>query len=70
MKLRSLLLAGVFLSLGHASWASSLNVECLLRGSCINPQDVLNHLKEFQAIAEANGGHRAAGSRGHEFSGN
>ena len=59
-----------FLLIGRSAFAGHLNVECLLRGSCINSQDVLNHLKEFQAIAEANNGNRAAGTSGHEFSGN
>lgn len=70
MKLRSLLFAAALMSVAQLSFAGPLNVDCLLRGSCINSQDVFAHLKEFQAIAEANDGHRAAGSRGHEFSGN
>lgn len=70
MNFRSLLISAAFLSLSASTFAGPLNVECLLRGSCINSQDVLNHLKEFQAIADANNGNRSAGSRGHEFSGN
>ncbi len=70
MKFKSLLVAAACMSVSAYSFAGPLNVECLLRGSCINSEDVLNHLKEFQAIADSNNGHRAAGSRGHEFSGN
>lgn len=70
MNFKNLLVAATLLSGAQATLAGPLNVDCLLRGSCISTQDVLNHLKEFQAIAEANDGHRAAGSRGHEFSGN
>lgn len=70
MRFRFLLAAVALMSAAQSAYASPLKVECLLRGSCINTQDVLNHLKEFQSIAEANNGHRAAGSRGHEFSGN
>lgn len=70
MNFKPLLIAASLLSASNISFAAPLNVDCLLRGSCINSEDVLSHLKEFQSIAEANNGNRAAGTRGHEFSGN
>lgn len=49
---------------------AALDVECLLRGSCIETARVMDHLRELQAIAESNKGNRSAGSEGHELSAN
>ncbi len=59
------------LSLFSASaLAQSPSVECLLRGDCFRGEDVMNHLKALQAVAEKGSGNRAAGSLGHELSAN
>ena len=49
---------------------AALDVECILRGTCIETQKVMNHLRELQEIATNNNGNRAAGTSGHELSAN
>lgn len=49
---------------------AALDVECILRGTCIETQNVMNHLKELQKIASTNNGNRSAGTTGHELSAN
>lgn len=50
--------------------AGPANVECLLRGSCIDSENVMKHLEELQKIADSNNGNRSAGTTGHELSAN
>lgn len=49
---------------------AALDVECILRSTCIESQNVMNHLKELQKIASTNNGNRSAGTTGHELSAN
>lgn len=57
-------------SVAFEASAAPMNVECLLRGSCIDTQNVMEHLEKLQSIAESNNGNRAAGTTGHELSAN
>lgn len=50
--------------------AVPFNIECVLRGGCVDTQNVMEHLKELQHIADDNKGNRSAGSTGHELSAN
>ncbi|HXH31489.1 MAG TPA: M28 family peptidase [Bacteriovoracaceae bacterium] len=50
--------------------AAQLSIDCILRGYCISTQNVVEHLKALQGIADANNGNRSAGSSGHELSAN
>lgn len=50
--------------------ATSLNLECILRGTCIDTKNVMSHLEVLQEIAKNNKGNRAAGTTGHELSAN
>ncbi len=62
----SVLSLALAFSLAHAD----ISVDCLLRGACGSGRDALAHLEALHDIAGAQGGNRAAGSPGHELSGN
>lgn len=71
MQTRNFLLLSLFsAALSTASMAAPLSIDCVLRGSCMQGKDVVEHLKTLQRIADANNGNRSAGSSGHELSGN
>lgn len=72
MSVKQSVLALSFLSVFASFEASAapLTVECVLKGSCIETNNVMEHLKELQKIASANEGNRSAGTSGHELSGN
>ncbi len=57
-------------SYSEVSMAKPISIDCVLQGTCINGNNVMEHLKSFQGIADANKGNRAAGTTGHELSGN
>lgn len=60
----------LFLLASSQALSAPMNLECVLRGSCINSQNVMAHLEKLQDIAKAHGDNRAAGTTGHEFSAN
>lgn len=69
---KQLLTMGLFSTLFYSatSLAAPLTVDCVLRGGCVKGSDVMEHLKTLQKIADTNSGNRAAGTSGHELSGN
>lgn len=68
--IRTLTVLGLVLTGAQTAHSAPLDLDCILRGSCVDTQGVVEHLKELQAIADANEGNRGAGSTGHELSGN
>lgn len=70
MSIKHSLMALSFAAMMGEAQASSLNLGCLLRGSCISTDNVMSHLAELQKVADANNGNRSAGTTGHELSAN
>jgi hypothetical protein len=71
LKINPLLMLGLLSGLSSfAASAAPMNIDCVLRGSCINTQNTLLHLQALQGIADSNKGTRAAGTTGHELSAN
>lgn len=68
MKSKHILLAMSLLS--FEAFARTPSIECVLSGNCFEAQEVVSHLKALQTVADKGGGHRAAGSLGHELSAN
>ena len=50
--------------------AAPFDLDCILRGTCIDTSNVMEHLRSLQSIADSNKGNRSAGSTGHELSAN
>ncbi len=67
---RPLTVIGFLLAITLDARSAPLDLDCILRGSCIDTQGVVNHLQKLQDIADANQGNRGAGTSGHELSGN
>lgn len=67
---RPLLALGLISALNVSASAAPLDIECVLRGSCIESQNVMEHLRKLQTIADSNNNNRSAGTTGHELSGN
>ncbi len=67
---RTLTVIGFLLAFTFEARSAPLDLDCILRGSCIDTQGVVNHLQKLQDIADANQGNRGAGTTGHELSGN